>query len=145
MHTFRLHTRDSTALINPVYTAECDQCDLCPQISDPLQDSHYTSHGPNYETIKGEQDYDVINHSGSYPSPARPTGLCNEASTATYSRLAGDRNIYFTLEPSEVTKGKDEEGSVVTGDVGDQCIEEEKKGEQETLATGDYNTTKKIN
>ena len=112
---------------------------------DPLQGSHCISHGPDYETIKEDQAYEVISHSGSYPQPAKFNGKHDQAPIATYSRLAVDRNIYFTLEPNENTEEKNNGAAVVPGDAeGAQCIDEGNEEEEEVLTASDHNVANEV-
>ena len=110
--------------------------------SDPSQGCPCTSHAPDYEIIDAEQDYDVTNHS---PLPATPTGSHDRAPASTYSRLAGDRHTYYTLEPSEDIKEKGEEGTVVSGDAdGAQSVKEEQEGEEGVLVMGSHNVNSEV-
>ena len=109
---------------------------------DPSQGSPSTTHAPDYEIIDAEQDYDVTNHS---PPPATPTGSHDRAPASTYSRLAGDRHTYYTLEPSEDTEERGEEGPVVSGDAdGAQSVKEEQEGEEEVLVMGGHNVNSEV-
>ena len=95
--------------------------------------------------IEGEQENDGIDISGSYPQPATPTVLHDYTSTTTYSRLAGDRNTYYTLEPIEIIEEKDDKSVVVSEDaVGAQCLDKRKNGTGEVLATRDHNVDNEV-